>query len=42
MKAEIICIGTELLLGHIINSNASFISKKLAGLGIDHYYQTTV
>jgi nicotinamide-nucleotide amidase len=42
MKAEIICIGTELLLGHIINSNASFIAGKLAGLGIDSYFQTTV
>ena len=42
MKAEIICIGTELLLGHIVNTNASFIAKKLAELGIDHYYQTTL
>lgn len=42
MKAEIICIGTELLLGDIVNTNASFIAKKLAGLGIDHYFQTTV
>ena len=42
MKAEIICIGTELLLGHIVNSNASFIAKKLAELGIDHYFQTSV
>jgi nicotinamide-nucleotide amidase len=42
MRAEIICIGTELLLGDIVNTNASFIAKKLAGLGIDHYFQTTV
>lgn len=42
MRAETICIGTELLLGHVINSNASFIAGKLAELGIDHYFQTTV
>jgi nicotinamide-nucleotide amidase len=42
MKAEIICIGTELLLGHIINTNNSFIAKKLAEVGVDHYFQTTV
>lgn len=42
MKAEIISIGTELLLGHIVNTNAAYISWKLAGLGIDLYYQTTV
>lgn len=42
MNAEIVCIGTELLLGHIVNSNASYIARKLAELGIDHYFQTTV
>ncbi len=42
MKAEIINIGTELLLGHIINTNSSYLSKKLAALGIDVYYHTTV
>ncbi|MDD5449730.1 MAG: nicotinamide-nucleotide amidohydrolase family protein [Candidatus Omnitrophica bacterium] len=42
VNAEIICIGTELLLGHIVNTNASFIASRLAGAGIDHYYQTTV
>jgi nicotinamide-nucleotide amidase len=42
MKAEIISIGTELLLGHIINTNAAYLSQKLAELGIDLYYQTTV
>ena len=42
MKAEIISIGTELLLGHIVNTNAAYLSGKLAGLGIDLYYQTTV
>ena len=42
MIAEILCIGTELLLGEITNTNAAYISRKLAGLGIDCYYQTCV
>ena len=42
MQAEIICVGTELVLGRIVNTNASFLSKKLCGLGIDLFYQTTV
>jgi len=42
MKAEIIAIGTELLLGHIVNSNAAYLSRQLADLGIDVYYRTTV
>lgn len=42
MRAEIISIGTELLLGHIVNTNAAFLSRKLAEIGIDVYHQTTV
>jgi len=42
MKAEIIAIGTELLLGHIVNTNAVYLSRKLARLGIGLYYRTTV
>lgn len=42
MKAEIIAIGTELLLGDILNSNAKFLSQELAMLGIDVYRQTVV
>lgn len=42
MKAEIISIGTELLLGHIVNTNAAYLSRNLAEIGIDLYYQTTV
>ncbi len=42
MKAEIIAVGTEILLGHIVNTNAVYLSKKLARLGIDLYYRTTV
>lgn len=40
--AEIICVGTELLLGDILNSNARFLAQELAALGIAHYYQTVV
>ena len=42
MIAEIISVGTELLLGDIVNTNAQYISKELAKLGIDLYFQTTV
>jgi nicotinamide-nucleotide amidase len=42
MSAEIICVGTELLLGEILNSNAQFLALELADLGIPHFYQTVV
>ena len=42
MIAEIVCVGTELLLGDIVNTNAQHISKELAHIGIDLYYQTVV
>jgi len=42
MSAEIICVGTELLLGDILNRNAQFLAQQLAQLGISHYYQTVV
>ncbi len=42
MTAEIICIGTELLLGNILNSNARYLAQELATLGIPHYYQSVV
>lgn len=42
MAAEIICVGTELLLGEILNTNAQFLAQQLADLGIPHYYQTVV
>lgn len=42
MNAEIICIGTELLLGDIVNTNAQFLAKRLSELGINVYYQTVV
>ncbi len=42
LGAEIICVGTELLLGDILNSNAQYLAQQLAGLGIPHYFQTVV
>ncbi|NEQ64702.1 MAG: CinA family nicotinamide mononucleotide deamidase-related protein, partial [Symploca sp. SIO2D2] len=42
MSAEIICVGTELLLGDILNSNSQYLARELADLGIPHYYQTVV
>lgn len=42
MKTEMIAVGTELLLGQIANSNAQWISKKLAVLGMPIYYQSVV
>lgn len=42
MKAEIIAIGTELLMGDVVNSNAAWLSRELATLGIDVHYHITV
>src|SRR5690606_17349133 len=42
MNAEIIAVGSELLLGQIANTNAQFLSKQLAELGINVYYHTVV
>ena len=42
MKAEIIAVGTEILTGQIVNTNAQFLSEKLASLGIDVYYHVAV
>lgn len=41
-SAEVISIGTELLLGEILNTNTQFLAQQLAQLGIPHYYQTVV
>jgi len=41
-RAEIISIGTELLLGEILDSNAQEIAKRLRGEGIDLYWMTTI
>lgn len=42
MKAEIIAVGTELLMGYIINTNASDIAQGLLDIGIGTYYQSVV
>ncbi|QSZ26372.1 competence/damage-inducible protein A [Aceticella autotrophica] len=42
MKSEIISVGTELLLGQIVNTNAKYISLKLSTIGIDVFFQTNV
>jgi nicotinamide-nucleotide amidase len=40
--AEILCVGTELLLGNIVNSNARWLAEQLASLGIPHHRQQVV
>ena len=42
MKAHIIAVGSELLIGDVINSNAAWISRQLANLGVDVHYHVTV
>jgi nicotinamide-nucleotide amidase len=42
VNAEIITVGTELLLGQIIDTNSAYISRRLAEAGIGVYYRTTV
>jgi nicotinamide-nucleotide amidase len=42
MRAEILSIGTELLLGNITDTNATFLAQQLGGLGIDLYFVSTV
>jgi nicotinamide-nucleotide amidase len=42
MRAEILAVGTEILLGDIVNTNSHYISKRLADLGISVYHQTVV
>ncbi|GLY10417.1 competence/damage-inducible protein A [Pseudobacillus badius] len=42
MNAEIIAVGSELLLGQITNTNAQFLSQHLAEIGINVYYHTVV
>ncbi|WP_259730697.1 MULTISPECIES: competence/damage-inducible protein A [Synechococcales] len=40
--AEVLCIGTELLLGNILNSNARWLAEEFAALGLPHFRQTVV
>lgn len=42
MIAEILCIGTELLMGQTLNTNAQFLSRRLSAMGVSQYHQTVV
>ncbi len=42
MIAEVIAVGTELLMGQIVNTNAQYLSRQFAELGVNLYYQTVV
>ena len=42
MKAEILSVGTELLLGDIVNTDAQFLARELARLGFTVLYHSTV
>ncbi|MDU4934438.1 MAG: competence/damage-inducible protein A [Peptostreptococcaceae bacterium] len=42
MRAEIITVGTEILLGDIVNTNSQYLARELADLGVEVYYQGTV
>ena len=42
MRAEIICVGSELLLGDITDTNTRYLALRLSELGIDLHYSTTV
>lgn len=42
MTAEIISVGTELLLGNIVNTNAAYLAEQCAALGLSMYYQSVV
>lgn len=42
MRCELLSVGTEILLGDIVNTNAQFLAKELASMGIDIYYQSVV
>ncbi|MFG6340084.1 MAG: competence/damage-inducible protein A [Lachnospiraceae bacterium] len=42
MTVEIIAVGTEILLGNIVNTNAAYLAEKCAGLGLSCYHQDVV
>ena len=42
MRAELVMVGTELLLGEVVDTNASFLARHLADLGIDLFFKSTV
>lgn len=42
MTVELICVGTELLLGNIVNTNAAYLAEQCAAMGLSCYFQTVV
>ncbi len=42
MKAEILCIGSELVLGEILNTNSAWLARRLAEIGIETIHHSTV
>ncbi|MEG1992356.1 MAG: molybdopterin-binding protein, partial [Acetivibrio sp.] len=42
MVVELISVGTEILMGNIVNTNAAYLAGKCAKLGLDSYTQVTV
>src|SRR6266446_5213963 len=42
MNAEILSIGTELLLGQIVDTNANYLAQQLPALGLDLYYVSQI
>jgi nicotinamide-nucleotide amidase len=42
MRVELFSVGTELLLGEIVDTNAAYLAEKLARIGVDVYHKTTV
>ena len=42
MTVELISVGTEILLGNIVNTNAAFLSEQCAALGLSCYHQSVV
>ena len=42
MTVELISVGTEILMGNILNSNTQYLAEKCAMLGFNLYYQVTV
>ena len=42
MIAELVAVGTEILLGNIVNTNSAYLSEQCAQLGLDVYYETVV
>ena len=42
MVCEILCVGTEILLGEIVNTDGAFVAREIAALGFSSYHQTIV